>query len=172
MPPANPGEQPSIFKWETLREIGADNLQREKGVILGKMCEIELTSGKTVRVWKADDGQQYFCHGLTFGGKEVPGGVISPYTGAAVETILQEHYQMIPEGQARAGDILVWRGITPETTPHSAILTAPVVVEGKGYLDESTMLLTKNGLSPETAMALGTLIHNFYGESYNAYRLR
>jgi hypothetical protein len=101
------------------------------------------------------------------------GGVISPFTGWPVETILQEHYQIIlDEGQAQAGDILVWRGTAPETTPHSAILLAPVEVGRSGYLDEATLLRTKNGLSPEASMSLGTLIDNFYGESYHAYRRR
>ena len=35
----------------------------------GTECEIELTSGDTIRVWRADDRVSYFCHGLTFGGK-------------------------------------------------------------------------------------------------------
>jgi hypothetical protein len=159
----------ALFKWETLKEVGQDNLQSKGALVPGKMYEIELTSGRIIRVWRADDGQQYFCHGLTFGGKEAPDGAISPYTGWSVETILREHYQMIPEGEARGSDILVWHGLAPETTPHSAILIDPVIVQGRGYLDEATMLQTKNGLSPETIMSLGTLIERFYGESYNAY---
>lgn len=133
------------------------------------MYEVKLTSGKAIRVWRADDGRQYFCHGLTFGGKDAPGGVISPYTGTPVETILQEHYQLVPEAEAKSGDILVWRGIAPETTPHSAVLTAPLVTPGRGYLDLSTRLQTKNGLSPEKATTLGESI-DVYGESYNVYR--
>src|SRR5258707_5644393 len=96
-----------LFRWETLRELATDNIRTKSGVVQGKMCEIELASGKTVRVWRSDDGRQYFCHGFTFGGKEAPGGPISPYTGKSVETILQEHYQLIPETEARPGDILV-----------------------------------------------------------------
>jgi hypothetical protein len=30
-------------------------------------------------------------------------------------------------------------------------------------------LRTKNGINPETEMTLGTLIENFYGESYDLY---
>ena len=78
---------------------------------------------------------------------------------------------MIPEEQARAGDILVWRGIAPETTPHSAVLTDPVLEEGKRYLAYTTRLQSKNGLSPEMTMTLEQLI-GIYGESYNAYRRR
>ncbi len=160
-----------IFKWDTIKEIGSDDLRHVGGTVTGKTCEIELVSGKTIQVWRSDDGQSYFCHGLTFGGKGAPGGIITPYTGKSVEVILQEHYRMIPEAHAQAGDILVWRGLAPETTPHSAVLTAPVVVQGKSYLDDSTGLRTKNGLSPEASMTLAELIQ-LYGESYNAYTRR
>jgi hypothetical protein len=161
----------SIFKWETMKEIGPHELQHQGKSVPGTRCEVQLTSGNKVQVWRSADGKQYFCHGLTFGGKESPAGVISPYTGQSVETILQEHYQMIPEGQARVGDILVWWGLAPETTPHSAILTDPIIAEGKSYLDDTARLQTKNGLSPETNMNLEQLTA-VYGEAYNAYRRR
>jgi hypothetical protein len=130
-----------------------------------------LTSGTVIEVWRAEEGQWYFCHGLTFGGKDAPGMSISPYTGWPVEIILQEHFNLIPEAEARAGDILVWKGVGPESTPHSAILARPVVSPGSNYLGDSTELRTKNGLSPEADMLLEKLIE-IYGESYNAYRKR
>jgi hypothetical protein len=68
------------------------------------MYEVELTSGPRVRVWRAGDAQHYFCHGLTFGGKEAPGGPISPFSGKAVETILQRHYHSVPEPEAKPGE--------------------------------------------------------------------
>jgi len=167
--PTDASEREPIFKWETVKVIGSDELQHQGRPVPGKACEVELTTGKTVRVWRSDDGQQYFCHGLTFGGKEAPGGAISPYTGEPVAIILQEYFDMIPEGQSRAGDMLVWRGIAPEINPHSAILSDPVMGSGKNYLDDDTRVRTKNGLSPETNMTLEQLI-GIYGESYNAYR--
>jgi hypothetical protein len=160
-----------MFQWDTLKEIGPHELHYQGKPVPGKVYEMELTSGKSILVWRSEDGQQYFCHGLTFGAREAPGGAISPYTGKPVETILEEYYQMNPEGQARAGDILVWRGVAPETTPHSAILTDPILAQGKSYLADSTRLQTKNGLSPETNVTLEELIA-IYGESYNAYRRR
>ena len=42
--------------------------------------------------------------------------------------------------EARGGDILVWKGIAPDTTPHSAVLTAPAVAPGKAYLADTAML--------------------------------
>ncbi len=168
---ADPGQQESIFNWDSIKEIGPNHLQHQGPVVLGKRCEIELLTGNTVQVWRSDDGQQYFCHGLTFGGQAAPGGVISPYTGQPVETILQEYYQMIPEAQARVDDLLVWRGIAPETAPHSAVLTGPVITQGKSYLADTTRLQTKNGLSPEDNMTLEQLI-GIYGEAYNTYRRR
>jgi hypothetical protein len=160
-----------MFHWDTLKEIGPHELYYRRMPVPGKMYEVELTTGETIHVWRSDDGQQYFCHGLTFGGTVAPGGAISPYTGKPVQTILEEYYQMIPEEQARGGDILVWRGIASETTPHSAILTDPILVQGKSYLADSTKLQTKNGLSPEMNMTLEELI-DIYGESYNVYRRR
>jgi hypothetical protein len=132
-------------------------------------CEVELTSGHVILVWKSDDGQQYFCHGLTFGGSRALGGAISPFTGKPVETILQNHYQMIPEKQAYAGDILVWRGLSPETTPHSAILNDAILAPGKNFLDDTASVHTKNGMFVESTTSLGELIE-IYGESYNVYR--
>jgi hypothetical protein len=169
--PAERTEPGPIFHGASLREARADTLHDGEEPVPGKACTIELTSGSTIRVWRADDGRSYFCHGLTFGGKEAPGGAISPYTGVDVETILQEYYQPIPEEQAAPGDILVWRGIAPETTPHSAILTEAVVAQGKTYLDYSTRLQTKNGLAPEENRSLKEVI-DVYGEAYNTYRRR
>jgi hypothetical protein len=130
-----------------------------------------LASGPTVRVWRADDGKEYFCHGLTFGGKAALGGTISPYTGEPVETILREYYESIPEAGARVGDILVWKGIAPDTTPHSAVLIDPVLVPGKMYLAYTAMLQSKNGFLPEADLSLEDLLRE-YGESYTVYRRR
>jgi hypothetical protein len=136
-----------------------------------KVLEVELTGGEKVRVWRADDGQDYFCHCLTFGGKGAPGGAASPLA-EHVPTILAAHYEAIPESQARAGDILVWQGAGPNEVVHSAILAEPVVTPGKGYLDYASTLRTKNGIMPETDMTLGRLVERYYGESYRAYRRR
>ncbi len=164
-------QQASIFKWDTIQEIATDPIQHGSGVVPGKMCEVELISGKIIRAWRSNDGREYCCHGLTFGGKESPAGILSPYTGQPVEMILREHYRLIPEDQARPGDILVWRGLPPETTPHSAILTDPVVPRGKHYLDDTTRRQTKNGLRPEANQTLKEIVE-IYGESYNVYRRR
>ncbi len=172
-PPTPAGDGGQFFKWETLEEADPHVLRFQGQPVPGKTFEVELTSGTKVRVWRSDDGQQYFCHGLSFGGKEAPGGPISPYTGEPVEAILREHYQMIPnEASARPGDVFVWRGLAPESTPHSAVLTEVVVVPGKDLLDQhATTLRTKNGLSPETDMTLIQLL-GIYGETYNVYRRR
>jgi hypothetical protein len=164
-------EPEALFRWDTLTVIGPHDLLYQGQPVPGMTCEITLSSDRTITVWRAGDGKQYFCHGLTFGGKEAPGGVLSPYTGIPVETILEEHYQMIPEADAQPGDILVWRGPAPETTPHSAILTDPIVRAGERNLAYETRLQTKNGLSPETNMTLEKVI-GIYGESYQAHRRR
>jgi hypothetical protein len=161
-----------LFEWETLQEAGRLDLQYQGKTVPGKVYDIQLTSGPVVRVWRSEDCQQYFCHGLTFGGKQAPGGPVSPFTGKSVETLLEWHYDIIAEEQARPGDILVWRGPTPETTPHSAVLTDARLDPRQSYLDETaTRLQTKNGLSPEANLSLGQLI-SIYGESYNVYRKR
>jgi hypothetical protein len=159
----------SIFRWETLRELGVWVLDYE-GPIRGKSYEVELTSGTKVEVWRGDDGQTYFCHGLTFGGTEAPGGPVSPFSDKHVMTIVQHHYRLVtPESAAVAGDIVVWL-IPGGITPHSAILVEPVVAQGKQYLDYNSKLRTKNGIQPETVMTLGKLIESYYGETYNVFR--
>jgi hypothetical protein len=167
--PAEAQEEP-IFKWDTLREIGRETLPYQAGAIAGKVYEVELTSGPVVTVWRSDDGQQYFCHGLTFGGKEAPGGVISPY-GKEVPTILRGHYDLVPESQASSGDILVFHGADANEVVHSAVLTSPVIAQGQNYLDYSTRLQSKNGSRPEANLSLEAIILE-YGESYNIYRRR
>jgi hypothetical protein len=167
-PPACSDPEP-IFKWETLKEIGSHELQYLERTVLGTIFEIELTSAHTVRVWRAADGQEYFCHGLTFGGKAAPGGVLSPL-GDHVPAILRYHYQTIPDAQAITGDIIVWRGIEASDVVHSAILVEPILSPAQNALDYSAKLRTKNGILAETTMTLGQLIENFYGESYSVYR--
>jgi len=46
----------SIFKWDTMREVGQETLRYETGAISGTIYEVELTSGQKVRVWRSDDG--------------------------------------------------------------------------------------------------------------------
>jgi len=168
-----PGEdQESMFKWETLKEVGTQDLQHQGQVYPGKVYEVQLTNGQRINAWVADDRLQYFCHGLTFGGKDAPGAPVSPFTGRPVETILEGYYHPIPDSQARANDILVWKGVPPETTPHSAILTEARLEPGEEYLSETTTRLqTKNGLFPETNVPLRDLIR-IYTDNYNAYRRR
>jgi hypothetical protein len=163
-------EEPPIFKWDTMREIGQDNLQYQSGTILGKVFEVELTSGLQVTVWRSEDGQQYFCHGLTFGGKQAPGGAVSPY-GKEIPTILREHYVPVLESEARPGDILVFRGTDANDVVHSAIITSPVIAPGENYLDYSTRVQSKNAIRPEANLSLEAIILE-YGESYNTYRRR
>ena len=158
-----------MFDWETLREIGPDTYRFESGEVPGKVYEVKLTHGQAIQVWRADDGQQYFCHGLTFGGKEAPGGAVSPY-GDEVPTILGDYYGPVAEAEARPGDILVWRSLDANDVLHSAILTDPVVLQGQTYLDYSSRLQSKNGIcDPEANLTLEQIIV-VYGESYNVFR--
>src|SRR6266540_346112 len=122
-----------------MREVGPHTLPYKEPVS-GKMIEVELTSGHKVNVFRADDGEFYFCHGLTFGGKDAPGGAVSPFSGEDVRTILENHYERVdPEVAAVAGDILVWRGPGGET-PHSAILTGPAITVGENLLGYGSLL--------------------------------
>jgi hypothetical protein len=166
-------EPESIFKWQTMREIGPHALPF-KDPVHGKTFEVELTSGPTIRVFRADDGQFYFCHGLSFGGTQAPGGAVSPFSGQDVWIILENHYRLVdPESAAEDGDVLVWCGPSGET-PHSAILTGAVVLPGTSYLDVRSQLRSKNGKLPEATMTLQQLVEGpqGYGESYNVYRRR
>ena len=138
----------------------------------GSIIEVELTSGSRISVFRADDHQFYFCHGLTFGGTAAPGGPVSPFSGYDVQTILSDFYQRIdPESDATPGDIVVWSGIGTDT-PHSAILTDPIATVGQKYLDYHSLLRSKNGKLPEETLTLRTRVDGpeSYGESYTVYR--
>lgn len=163
-------ESESIFRWETLKEIERSDLNYADPVP-GMNCEIELITGEAIEVWRALDRQQYFCHGLTFGGRECPEGPISPWSGRPVATILNALYEFVePESDARSGDILVWRGIDLGSTPHSAIISQVSVSGEDEFLDDiTTMMQTKNGMASEVIVALESLFAD-YGESYNVYR--
>jgi hypothetical protein len=169
--PADAGMQQSMFNWDTLREVRPHTLPFKES-IHGSMLEVELTCGEKVNVVRAHDGLFYFCHGLTFGGKDAPGGAISPFSGQSVQTILQNYYVLVsPESDAVVGDILVWWG-SGDQTPHSAILTVPVLSPARNYLDYRSQLRSKNGKLPEATMTLERLVDgpDSYGESYNVYR--
>ncbi|MCI0463744.1 MAG: hypothetical protein L0Z62_42960 [Gemmataceae bacterium] len=171
--PADAAEPEPIFKWETMREIRPHVLGYEQPV-RGTIVEVELTSGPKVQGFRGEDRQFYFCHGLTFGGKVAPGGPVSPFSGKAIHTILDNHYRPVhSETEAVQGDILVWRGMGDDTS-HSAILIEPVIAQGKSYLDDSSRVLTKNGALPEAEMTLGQLIGDefTYGDSFNVFRRR
>jgi len=164
-------EEKPIFRWETMREVGSHTLDYEKPV-RGKIFEIELTSGHKVEIFRADDGQFHFCHGLTFAGTNAPGGAVSPFSGKDVRTILENHYKpVLPESGAVRGDILVWKG--PDgNTPHSAILTEPIVLPGTELLSYSSKVRTKNGSFPEAEMTLARLTSDEfrYGDTFNVFR--
>jgi hypothetical protein len=169
--PADASEHEPLFRWETMREMGPLVLAYEEPVN-GRIIEVELTSGPRVRVFRADDKQFYFCHALTFGGKQAPGGPVSPFSGKDVNTILVGHYRVVaPESGAVPGDILVWKGLGDDT-PHSAILTEPVVLPGKNYLDYASKVQTKNGRLPEAEMTLERLTGDefAYGDSFAVFR--
>ena len=71
-----------------------------------------------------------------------------------MQTILEHHYRpVVPESAAVTGDILVWQGLGQDT-PHSTVLTEPIVLPGTERLDYATKVRTKNGRLPETEMTL------------------
>ena len=171
--PAGASERELLFKWETMREVGPRTLPYEQP-IHGTALEVELTSGPKVQVFRAADGQFYFCHGLTFGGTRAPGGAVSPFSGKDVRTILDNHYQIVvPESDAVPGDILVWKGLSDDT-PHSAILTELTVRPDSNLLDYSSKVRTKNGRLPEGEMTLERLTGDefAYGDSFTVFRRR
>ena len=135
------------------------------------MHEIELTTGSLIRVWRLRMASTTSATVCLSAERKPPAAQLSPFTGLPVETILRDYFvPILNETLALPGDVLVWRGLAPETTPHSAILTRPVVARQRRCLDEgATRLQTKNGLTPETNLSLEQLI-GIYGESYNIFR--
>jgi hypothetical protein len=165
-------DETSIFRWDTIREVGPETLPFP-APIAGLTLEIELTSGSRIKVFRADDGAFYFCHGLTFGGKNAPGGAVSPYSGKAVTTILADFFKrVVPEANAIAGDIVVWYDL--DGPSHSAILVKPIAAAHEDRLDYSSVLRSKNGYYPEATVTLQALVEEpgDYGETYVIYRRR
>jgi hypothetical protein len=143
-----------------------------KEPVKGVHLEVALTSGHKINAFRALDGEFYFCHGLAFGGKEAPGGAISPFSGKDVTAILDNHYIFVsPRSAAMTGDVLVWKGPGGQT-PHSAVLIAPAITPAGQDLEYDSLLLSKNGRLPEAVMSLAKLVDGpeSYGESYAVYR--
>jgi hypothetical protein len=163
------GEESTIFKWHTLKELSARDFKYRGGVVTGKVLEVELTSGRNVRVWRAENGSDYFCHGLTFGGKDAPSGPVSPF-GDYVPVILQGHYEKIAERDSQPGDIVIWHGVDESDVVHSAVLTHPIASSQTDSLDYASRLQSKNGMLSEASSTLEILVENYYGESYVVYR--
>lgn len=160
-----------IFRWESLRMGGRADMRPKGQLVTGRTGEVELTTGGVIEVWRSEDGKEYFCHGLTFGGKSAPGGPVSPYSGVPVERIIHAFFDMVVEAETRPGDILVWSDTVRGIASHSAIVIAPIVDPDLQLLDPSSRLLSKNGFQPESETTLAALLR-FYGEWYNAYKRR
>jgi hypothetical protein len=97
---------------------------------------------------------------------------VSPFSGQDVRAILDNHYRPVDrESDAVRGDILVWRGLGGDT-PHSAVLTDPVVRQGTALLDYASKVRTKNGRLPEMEIALERLVGDefTYGDSFAVFR--
>jgi len=162
---------PSLFRWQTLKEV-TTRILPYKSRVAGMVLEVELATGAVVQVFRADDRQFYFCHGLTFGGKDAPGGPVSPFSGPDVTTILGELFQqVVPETNAVEGDILVWYDSDGWPT-HSAILLQLEFHPNVGRLDFTTKVQSKNGKQPESTVTLEHLVESRdgYGESYRVHR--
>ncbi len=116
--PTDAGMSQSMFKWDTMRDVSPHTLPF-KEPIQGSMLEVELTCGQKINVFRAHDGLFYFCHGLTFGGKDAPGGAISPFAGQSVQTILQIYYVLVsPESETRLwGTSWFWWGPGGQNAP-------------------------------------------------------
>jgi hypothetical protein len=161
----------SIFRWETIKVIGPRFLAFVEPIV-GLEVELELVSGSRIRAFRAEDSLFYFCHGLTFGGTDAPGGAVSPYSGKDVATILAEFYDRVhPETIAVAGDVGVWYDLDGRPI-HSAILTIPVFSAGEDRLAYASVFRSKNGNKPESDVLLQMLIEDEegYGETYAIFR--
>ncbi|MBI2808984.1 MAG: hypothetical protein HYX68_28710 [Planctomycetes bacterium] len=166
-------DKTSIFRWDTIRDLEPDVLPYAVPVP-GIKIEIELTSGNRIEAFRADDGQFFFCHGLSFGGIDAPGGPVSPYSGKDVSTILNDFYTRVePEATAVAGDVVVWYDLNGGPI-HSATLINPIATTRGDRLDYASVLCSKSGKRPQANMTLESLVEGpaSYGESYVVFRCR
>ncbi|HTB80774.1 MAG TPA: DUF4157 domain-containing protein [Opitutaceae bacterium] len=109
----------------------------------GKILRANTDAGTPLDIWKPDDGQTYWCHGFTFGGRTATGGPYSLW-GQDVPTVLNDDgwSPQVDSCAAKPGDLLVFNGGNPVT--HSGIVQS--AVNASGGVDESaSMLDSKRG---------------------------
>jgi hypothetical protein len=167
--PISVRQQGPGIDWESLQPIGPEVADGVPGTrYVGRTY-----AGEAVAVWKGENGE-YFCHALTFGGKEAPRGPFSPHA-EAVDTLLApgRGFRSVEVHEARTGDVVVWRDRSTNRVLHSALLETVVRFLSRGlsfFDDEMTTLRSKNGAKdPETISTLLDLDLR-YGTTRRVYR--
>jgi hypothetical protein len=167
--PAVVRQQGAGIDWESLRPIGpevADGIPGTRSV--GR-----THAGEGVAVWKGENGE-YFCHALTFGGKEAPRGPFSPHA-EAVDTLLAagRGYRPVEVHEARAGDVVVWRDRSTDRVLHSALLVNVEVYQSRGqsfFDDVTTTLRSKNGANAPEGISILLDLDAQYGTTRSVFR--
>ncbi len=166
----NPLVSTDLFRWDTLRVVGPQSLWYPLNVS-GSIVEAELVDrpGTWISAWKPDDGVTYFCHGLTFGGSQAPGGPVSPISSNSIQTIVGASFREIGnESLARPGDIVVWTDPITGVVNHSAIVFDVRIDRIRNCLDLDAEFLSKEGIDPLRIVNLDEMSQT-YGGMYKVY---
>lgn len=107
----------------------------------------DYSTSQDVVIWVPDDGQTYWCHGYTFGGKDAPGGPYSTYGREVQEKILSmDGWRPNPSCQAAGDDILVFYNDKYQIS-HSGIIREVVLkLESERFCTDSILRLVIDNL--------------------------
>jgi hypothetical protein len=155
--------------WSTLQLVGPE----DGDGVPGNRYVGKTYAGTIVVVWKGENGE-YFCHALTFGGKDAPNGPFSPH-GATVDILMSSGgFRLIEVSESQIGDVIVWRERRTDRVIHSALLENVDVYLAQGgehfFDDVSTILRSKNGAKAAEGTFTLLDLDTQYGTTRKVYR--
>ena len=133
--------------WSPNTDTGKKRRPWKNKATNGKVLKAKTDAGAPIEIWKPDDGQTYWCHGFTFGGKTAPGGPYSLW-GQDVPMVLKDDgwQPQTDSCAAKSGDAIVFEGNDPIS--HSGVIGS--VSGSGGSVDESASTLdSKWGDGPQ-----------------------
>jgi hypothetical protein len=158
-----------ILDWGRARLVGPSNVNGHGD---GQRFEIPLRGGGVAHAWRPGASvrgdARYWCHGLSFGGVNAPGGPFS-IDNRDVDRVLRAGYNQFPIRSARAGDVVIWRRRNGDVA-HSAILTE-VQLNRDNFIADRTRFDSKDANNPlQRGITLALLNRDFQNTTLEVYR--
>jgi hypothetical protein len=166
-PAASPAASIDYSNPKFLRPEMADDF------VPGGVYEVRTAHGHPIEVWKPDAGDQYWCHGFTFGGFDVANG---PYSveGPSVPIVLQDEYSWIPSYMATPGDAVIFFDAAG-AVQHSGIIARVALLTNHGVreIDQGeTLIDSRWGVALQQTCSLRVTQKQYAGDhgGYAFYR--